>query len=544
MFSNVRGLKVVLKRLDCHTRLNNGGLIYEPIGGKFHWTSKRLVHNKLDTMRVEPISTGLIYQQTTRHTSTSKKADGLNKPPYGQETNTATNLDPLDVFRRNATKWWSGKEFSLLRSMNEIRLPFIVNGLGKPIHEAKLMDVGCGGGILSEPLARLGANVTGIDPVFESINQAQLHAQTDPDLKERLKYRNCNIEDLSAHPEHMEAYDGLIASEVLEHIENVEDFLLHCTKVLKPNGSLFITTINQTPLSWLGVIFFGEYVLKQLPKGTHTYDMFVNVKGLKVMLERMGYHIRLVNGFMYEPIGGKFHWTPTTLTHYAMHAVKVKPISTGLNYQQKRHAPKNKKADRPKRPLDDQEMSTVIDIAAYRQKVEAIINEFKDHLDTKLTTRANTSTFETLKVTLDGLNEPLELRDIAQISMKGENLIVINLSTMPEAVKPTVKALTSLGNIMNPQIEVNNIFVPVPRVTREHRENLVAAAKKAATESKDKLRTLFSAFSAKAKVNKNGVSIDLVHDTIDNLQFDTSKRIQQIDTLLKTRADQLLNQGN
>lgn len=459
-------------------------------------------------------------------------------------SSSSNNNDPLEVFRQNATKWWSGKEFSLLRSMNEIRVPFIVNGLAKPIAEAKLMDVGCGGGILSEPLARLGANVTGIDPVFESINQAQLHSQTDPDLKERLKYRNCNIEDLSAQPEHMEAYDGLVASEVLEHIEDVEQFLVHCTKVLKPNGSLFITTINQTPLSWLGVIFMGEYVLKQLPKGTHTYDMFVNVKGLRVMLERLGYHVKLVNGFMYEPIGGNFYWTPTTLTHYAMHAVKVNPVAKGLNYQQKRHSPKSKKADRPKKPLDDQEMMAVIDIDVYRKKVDTIIHEFRDHLDTKLTTRANTATFDTLKVTLEGLNEPLELRDIAQISMKGNNLIVINLSTMPEAIKPTVQALKNLGNIMDPQVEINNIFVPVPRVTRQHRENLVAAAKKAATEGKDKLRALFSTYSSKAKANQAGVSQDLVRDTVDNLKFDMDKQLQHIDALLKTRADQLLNQAN
>jgi polyprenyldihydroxybenzoate methyltransferase/3-demethylubiquinol 3-O-methyltransferase len=452
--------------------------------------------------------------------------------------------DQLDVFRQHATKWWNGKEFSILRAMNEIRVPFIVDGLGKPIDQAKLMDVGCGGGILSEALARLGANVTGIDPVFESINQAQLHAQADSDLKDRLKYRNCNIEDLSSQPEHTGAYDAIIASEVLEHIEDVEQFLKHCTRVLRPNGSLFITTINQTPLSWLGVIFFGEYVLQQLPKGTHTYDMFVNVKGLKVMLERLGYHVKLINGFMYEPITGSFYWTPTTLTHYALQAVKLQPSASGLNYQQKRYAPKSKKANRPKRPLDDQEMSAVIDIDAYRNRVDAIVKEFKDHLETKFSAQANTAAYETLKVTLDGLNEPLELRDIAQISMKSNNLIVINLSTMPEAIKPTIKALKSMGNIMDPQVEVNNIFVSVPRVTREHRENLVAAAKKAATQSKDKIRAIFSTYSSDAKTNKTGVSLDLVHDTIENLQFDMNKQLQQIDSLLKIRTDQLLNQSN
>lgn len=464
-------------------------------------------------------------------------------PKFLQKAAASGSNPQLKVFRDNATKWWNGKEFSLLRTMNEIRVPFIVNGLDKPINDARLLDVGCGGGILSEPLARLGANVMGIDPVFESINQAQLHAQADPDLKDRLRYRNCNIEDLSSQPEHIEAYDGLVASEVLEHIEDVEHFLVHCTKVLRPSGSLFITTINQTPLSWLGVILFGEHLLKQLPKGTHTYDMFVNVKGLRVMLERLGYHIKLVNGFMYEPISGNFYWTQTTLTHYALQAVKTRPLAKGLNYQQKRNVSKKKKIDRPKMPLDDDEMLTVIPINIYKERASKIVDEFRNHLETKLTIRANTASLEHVKVTIEGLNEPLELRDIAQISMKGNNLIVINLSTMPEATKPTMKALHELGNLC-PQVEVNNIFVPIPRITREHRENLALVAKQASSQAKDKLKALFSEFSSKAKAHKSGISTDLIRHTVENIQFDMNKRIEEIDTLLKTKVDRLLNQKN
>lgn len=457
--------------------------------------------------------------------------------------------DPLKVFKDNATKWWSGKEFSILRSMNKIRVPFVVDGLDKPIKESKIIDVGCGGGILSESLARLGANVLGIDPVFESINQAQIHAQADEELKGRLKYRNCNIEDLSPQPEHIEAYDALVASEVLEHIEDIESFLKHCTKVIKPGGSLFITTINQTPLSWLGVIFFGEYVLQQLPKGTHTYDMFVSVKGLRVMLERLGYHVKLVNGFMYEPVGGNFYWTPSTLTHYAMQAVKVSPMAKGINYEQRRNlakaSSKKMKLNRPKVPLDESEMSQVIPMDIYTSKSNSIIADFKTHLEKNLTTRATTTSIETIKIKLDGLDESLELRDIAQISMKGTNLIVINLSTMPEAVKPTMNALNELGN-MNPQCEVNNIFVPIPRVTREHREHLVSLAKQSAVNAKDKIKALYSEFASKAKrlkSMKSGVSEDLIFNVVENLQFDMNKRLVEIENLLETKTNQLLNQS-
>lgn len=454
--------------------------------------------------------------------------------------------DQLKVFKDNATKWWNGKEFSILRSMNELRVPFITNGLSKPISQAKIIDVGCGGGILSEPLARLGADVLGIDPVFESINQAQIHAQLDSTLKDRLKYRNCNIEDLSSQPEHIESYDALVASEVLEHIEDVEPFLVHCSKVIKPKGSLFITTINQTPLSWLGVIFFGEYVLQQLPKGTHTYDMFVSVKGLRIMLERLGYHIRIVNGFMYEPIGGNFYWTPTTLTHYAIQAVKSEPrkLMKGMNYEQRRHLPKakGKKPNRPKVPLDDTDISAVIPIDIYRARADDIHAEFKNHLEKNLTMKASTEGLEALKVTLPGLNEPLELKDIAQISLKNSNLIVINLSTMPEALKPVMSAIEELGSL-NPQAEVNNIFVPIPRITREYRESMVAKARQSASNSKDKIRGLFSEFASSARECKSkGVSTDLIHNVIENLQFDMNKRLNALDDLLQLKSDQLLNQ--
>lgn len=274
--------------------------------------------------------------------------------------------------------------------------------------------------------------------------------------------------------------------------------------------------------------------------------MFVNVKGLRVMLERMGYHIRLVNGFMYEPVGGNFYWTPTTLTHYALQAVKTRPLNKGVNFEQRRYLAKpNKKAklNKPKRPLDRQEMSQVIPYDQYEEKIAAIMSEFKQHLESRLTTRATSAALETLKIQLEGLSEPLELRDLAQISMSGASLIVINLSSTPEAIKPTLTALQELGNL-SPQVEVNNIYVPIPRVTREHRENLVSVAKQAANSSKDKLKALFSDFSSKAKrqKSKGGVSDDLIHDTVENLHCDCLNKIEEIESVLKTKTDQLLNQ--
>lgn len=481
---------------------------------------------------------------------------------YEKENALEPHNPRLDVYRDNASRWWNGKEFELLRAMNQIRVPFITDGIGMPMNEAKILDVGCGGGILSEPLARLGAHVTGIDPVFESINQARLHAQTDEEIKDRLKYLHCKIEDISSSFEHHEQYDAVVASEVLEHINDIEGCLIHLTKTLKPGGSLFITTINQTNLAWLGVIFFGEYVLKQLPRGTHDYNLFVNLNGLKVMLERMGYHIRLVNGFMYEPFSERFLWTKPKLTHYALQAMKPTKPDTGPqteekgpnatktkskassaanmnNYQQKRFAPRGK---RPKRPLDDEEMEQVLPVAEYRSKLNDIIKDFQSNLELRLSTRTGSNAFETLKIPIEGLDEPLELRDIAQLSMKGNNLIVINLSSMPEAIKPTVSVIRDMGSV-EPQVEGSFIFIPVPRVTREQREKLVQAAKHQSNQVKDTLKTLFNDHSKKAKLVK-GVSQDLIHQTIENLRFDLDSRLEEVDVLLKKRTDLLLlNQG-
>ena len=267
-------------------------------------------------------------------------------------------------------------------------------------------------------------------------------------------------------------------------------------------------------------------------------------------------HIRLANGFMYEPLRGNFYWTPTKLTHYAMQAIKAPPSGAKgmMNYEQRRHAPAKGKRQqqqqtgggdsrRPKRPLDEEEMMQVIEFDQYKLEATNVINEFKTHLETRLVTRTSTQAFETLKIQIAGLDSELELRDIAQLSMKA-NLIVINLNTMPEAVKPAAEAIESLGNV-RPQVEANTIYVPVPRITREHREKLVAGAGQLAKQAKGRLRDLFSCYSKEAKsLDKpgSGVSRDLVHDVVENLHFDVGRRIEQLDELLKKRSELLLNQ--
>ena len=142
----------------------------------------------------------------------------------------------------------------------------------------RILDVGCGAGILSEAMARIGADVTGIDACFDNIEVARDHAANDQSL-ESLKYLNTSIED---HADEVgEYYDAVVASEVIEHVDNQEMFVSKCSSVCKSSGSLFMTTISKTQLSWLVAIVGAEYVLRLLPTGTHEWDKFITPQTLR-----------------------------------------------------------------------------------------------------------------------------------------------------------------------------------------------------------------------------------------------------------------------
>ncbi|KAG8582290.1 hypothetical protein GDO81_007996 [Engystomops pustulosus] len=155
--------------------------------------------------------------------------------------------------------------------------------VGSPLSGIKLLDVGCGGGLLSEPLGRLGAAVTGIDPLEDNIRTAEQHKSFDPVLDKRVQYRNCSLEDMVEHG--MESYDAVVASEVVEHANDLESFIQSCLQVLKPGGSLFITTINKTQLSYLFGILLAEKVMALVPEGTHDWDKFIAPVELERLLE-------------------------------------------------------------------------------------------------------------------------------------------------------------------------------------------------------------------------------------------------------------------
>uniref|UniRef100_A0A8C6RGM0 Ubiquinone biosynthesis O-methyltransferase, mitochondrial n=1 Tax=Nannospalax galili TaxID=1026970 RepID=A0A8C6RGM0_NANGA len=245
---------------------------------------------------------------------------------------TTVDSNEVKTFLALAHKWWDEQGvFAPLHSMNDLRVPFIRDNLlktsanhqlGKPLSGMKILDVGCGGGLLTEPLGRLGASVIGIDPVDENIKIAQHHKSFDPGLRKRIEYRACSLEEIVE--ETAETFDAVVASEVVEHVIDIEAFMQCCYRVLKPSGSLFVTTINKTQLSYALGIVFSEQIAGIVPKGTHTWEKFVSPEKLESILESNGLSVQTVAGMLYNPFSGYWHWSENTSLNYAAHAIRSK----------------------------------------------------------------------------------------------------------------------------------------------------------------------------------------------------------------------------
>lgn len=191
--------------------------------------------------------------------------------------------------------WWNVHgEIKALHSFNPLRIQLIrdaiLNTTSERIHtesslkNIQILDVGCGGGILSEPLARIGATVTGIDASPELINIAKTHANLDQNIAGKLTYLNSSIEDHSKlNPS---SYDVVVASEILEHVADQELFLKCCSDSLKPGGSIFITTLNKTLFSLLGGIVIAEYICQLVPRATHDWKKFISPEKTQHLLEK------------------------------------------------------------------------------------------------------------------------------------------------------------------------------------------------------------------------------------------------------------------
>ncbi|XP_071493958.1 ubiquinone biosynthesis O-methyltransferase-like [Diadema antillarum] len=247
-----------------------------------------------------------------------------------QHVSPNTTLDPeeLEKFRILSQQFWKENgDFQALHRLNELRVPLIRDTLlkqraegrhsnTKPLHGATIVDVGCGGGILSEPLARLGATVIGIDATPENIEVAQHHLSHDPTIRGNIKYICGTAQDLIGTES--EKFDAVVASEVIEHVTMKDDFIKTCADLVKPGGSLFFTTINKTWLSYACGIFLAERVLGLVPDGTHDWNKFVSPAAVGQSLEDNNCEVKLTHGMLYNPITKRWSWTGDTSINYAL----------------------------------------------------------------------------------------------------------------------------------------------------------------------------------------------------------------------------------
>ncbi|XP_011294272.3 ubiquinone biosynthesis O-methyltransferase, mitochondrial isoform X2 [Musca domestica] len=233
-----------------------------------------------------------------------------------------------------AIDWWNVTgPMRALHSYNKLRVPFICDGLQRQgkllsvdnasqeiLKNQKILEIGCGGGILTENLASLGANVTGLDLSENLIALAQGHLSQQPKLLPRIQYRREPIE-LHAHAKE-NFYDAVVISEVLEHIDDKISFLTSSISTVKPGGSIFITTLNKTISMWLVGVLFGEYVLQSIPIGTHQYNKMISPADVERILKTMNCDTVLIRGSSYNFFRNTWRWTDSTSMFYALHAVK------------------------------------------------------------------------------------------------------------------------------------------------------------------------------------------------------------------------------
>ena len=223
---------------------------------------------------------------------------------------TSVNKKEIEKFSKIAAEWWDPEgKFKPLHKFNPIRIKYIKENIihnfklknkAKPLLGVKILDIGCGGGLLSEPMSRMGAKVTGIDASDKNIKIAKLHSN-----KEKLK-----IDYFCSSPEKLkvkEKFDVILNMEIVEHVEDIDFFLKSCSKLLKKNGLMFVATINKTFKSYIFAIVGAEYILRWLPIGTHEWEKFVKPDDLKNILMKYDLSLNKLDGMNFNIV--KDQWS-------------------------------------------------------------------------------------------------------------------------------------------------------------------------------------------------------------------------------------------
>ena len=223
-----------------------------------------------------------------------------------------TNADPteLDKFSQLAHKWWDpNSEFKPLHDINPLRLGYIDRHAG--LAGKTVLDVGCGGGILSESMAELGADVSGIDLSDKALQVAKLHLL---ESGKHVDYRKIAVEELAAEqPGH---YDVVTCMEMLEHVPDPQSVVAACAKLAKPDGWVFFSTLNRNPKSYLFAVVGAEYVLNLLPRGTHDYARFLKPSELAKFCHHAGLNVADIIGMSYNPLSQVYSLGNDTSVNY------------------------------------------------------------------------------------------------------------------------------------------------------------------------------------------------------------------------------------
>ena len=229
------------------------------------------------------------------------------------------NINDAEIkkFDELAHKWWdTDGEFRALHDINQLRLDFILQRCN--LTSGPAIDVGCGGGILTESLAKISpTNVTGIDLANKALEVAKLHAQISG---VEVDYRAISAEDLSI--EYDNHFETLSCMEMLEHVPSIEESIDSCARLVKPGGNLFFSTINRTPKAYLYLIIGAEYVLNILPRGTHEFDRFIKPSELAACLRKSRLEIVEMAGMQYDPFRRTCSLNSDLSTNYIVHARK------------------------------------------------------------------------------------------------------------------------------------------------------------------------------------------------------------------------------
>ena len=238
----------------------------------------------------------------------------------------SVNKKEIEKFSKIAAEWWdpNGK-FKPLHNFNPIRIKYIKDNIienfnikfsDKPLKNIKILDIGCGGGLLSEPMCRLGANVVGIDASKKNIEVAKFHAKKN---KLKIDYKVASPETLKTKTK----FDIILNMEIVEHVDDINFFINESSKLLKKNGMMFIATLNKTLKSYMFAIIGAEYVLRWLPIGTHEWEKFVKPEDLKKILIKNNLKLEKLDGMNFNIIKDEWSVSSDTSINYIAKSIKL-----------------------------------------------------------------------------------------------------------------------------------------------------------------------------------------------------------------------------